>query len=156
MFTLNTLYFNGDENKDNKDVDILAIDPFNNIAWDCEVKLRTGTSRILEGSNKKTIGFLKFVEDYLYPDRKRVILEKIPESYIIEKVFITTSNFFGTSKENQKKWKNRFKEHDITVIFFEIIMEDLNQFAIKSKISSDEIIQTIRLQNLYTNKHKTL
>ncbi len=144
MFTRTNL----DYGQFHSDIDILAINIKNNEAWDCEVKVRTGSTMISDNSNKQN-GFKHFVKTFNDKERKKIIANLIPDSYHVCRKFITTKSLFGKTKENQTKWIQRFKDEIIEVIIFDEIIEDINRFSIEAKKSTNGVIQTLRLLNIY-------
>ena len=145
FFTKNSINYGQFHN----DIDILAVDLKKVIIWDCEVKVRTGSTQISKNHNKQN-GFYKFVETFNDPERKKAINNCIGcNGYEISKKFITTKSLFGKSVQNQSKWVSSFEEEGIDVIFFDEIIRDLSKHAKESKKSTNEIVQVLRLYHIY-------
>jgi len=147
MFTRNNL----DYGQYHSDIDILAINVVKAEIWDCEVKVRTGNT-IISDTIKKQNGFQHFVETFKNTDRINIIKSLVPECYNIKSKFITTKSLFGKSEDGLNKWIDKFKENEIEVIFFDEIIRDINDISINLKKTTNGIIQTLRLFNLYKGK----
>lgn len=145
MFTRNNI----DYGQFHCDIDILAVDIRTKEVWDCEVKVRTGSTQISNNHNKQN-GFNHFVNTFYDIAREKKINEILPKDFTLKKKFITTKSLFGKD-ENQKKWINNFSEKGIDVIFFDTIINEINESTLDLKKSTNEIIQTLRLLNLYKN-----
>ncbi len=140
FFTINTIYYGQYHN----DIDILAINLKEKTIWDCEIKVRTSSTMISDNDNKQN-GFYHFVNTFNDKNRSNKISEYIDTQCKISKKFITTRSLFGKTKENQDKWFNKFKDNKIDVIYFDEVMKELSDLSIKTKKSTDEIIQVLKL-----------
>ena len=149
MFHINNI----DYGQFHNDIDILTIDLKNKIVWDCEVKIRTGTTKIADTDNK-TNGFKKFVSTFNSALRKDKISQYIPSDFVIQRKFITTKSLLGTSCENQSKWIKKFNDETIDILFVEDIINELNSYANNLNYSDNSIIQTLRLLNLGTKSNR--
>jgi hypothetical protein len=125
------------------DIDILAININLKEVWDCEIKVRTGGTRISNNSNKQN-GFLHFVKTLNDSTREAKSKEYLTDNYEIKKKFITTRSLFG-SVRNQNKWIDEFKNKNIDVIFFDEIVNDLSDYAKGINKSNNEVVQILRL-----------
>lgn len=144
MFTRTNL----DYGQFHSDIDILAINIKANEAWDCEVKVRTGSTMISDNANKQN-GFKHFAKTFRDKDRQKIITNLVPDTYRVIRKFITTKSLFGKTIENQNKWIKRFTDENIDVIFFDEIIADINRFAVDAKKSTNGVVQTLRLLNIY-------
>lgn len=140
FFTLNSIYYGQYHN----DIDILAINLNKEEIWDCEIKVRTGSTMISDNSNKQN-GFYHFVDTFKDAKRSNKVMEYSNNKLNIKQKFITTKSLFGKTKNNQEKWFNKFKENNIDVIYFDEVMSELSDFAKTSKKSTDEIVQVLKL-----------
>ncbi len=140
FFTINSIYYGQYHN----DIDILAVNFKKKIVWDCEVKVRTGSTMISNNDNKQN-GFKHFVNTFDDVKRSDKISEYIDNEYTIIKKFITTKSLFGKTENNQKKWFKEFKDKRIDVIYFDEVMKELSDLSIETKKSTDEIIQVLKL-----------
>ena len=111
--------------------------------WDCEIKVRTGSTRISNKSNKQN-GFLHFVKTLNDSTRETKCKEYLTNNYEIKKKFITTRSLFG-SVGNQNNWIDEFKKEYIDVIFFDEIVKDLSDYAKGINKSNNEVVQILRL-----------
>lgn len=143
MFTRNNI----DYGQYHSDIDILAINLFDKIAWDCEVKIRTGSIMISDNDTKQN-GFKSFSDSFKNTERINVLKTLVPHDYKIEKKFITTLSFLGKTDKNRLKWVTRFSVENIEVIFIEKIINELNMHSTIVKKSTNEVIQTLRLLNI--------
>ncbi len=147
MFTKSNIAFG----KFHADVDVLAINFDKNEIWDCEVKIRTSSTNIHERKLDSN-NFHEIKRKFYLPERELVIKSLIPDRFFVKKKFIINKSFFTKSFKKQQEWVNKFNEKDIEVIFFEDVVKDLFAYAQKSKHSTNEIIQSYRLLNLYGEK----
>lgn len=140
FFTINSIFYGQYHN----DIDILAININKKEIWDCEVKVRTGSTMISDNNNKQN-GFNHFVSTFQSQERKDKLNQYVDNNFTIKQKFITTKSLFGTTDKNQKKWFEKFKQENIEVIYFDEVMNELYEYAIETKKSTDEIIQVLRL-----------
>ena len=146
QFTLDNIPFKvygpkGGSNYSN--IDLLAVDSENNY-YDYEVKWRSVYS--LSASDKETPeGFL---HQMTRPERIEKIREIIGErSY--KKILITTHHHFGKTEKKKNEFINFFNKHQIEVIFFEdIINELINQIKTNGRYDSP-VLQVIRILKLF-------
>ncbi len=150
FFTINSIYYGQYHN----DIDILAINLKQKVIWDCEIKVRTGSTMISDNNNKQN-GFNHFLSTFNDAKRSDKIFEYIDNQYSISKKFITTRSLFGKTEENQNKWFKRFKDNNIDVIYFDEVMKELSNFSIKTKKSTDEIIQVLKLFHIANTNSDT-
>ena len=140
FFTINSIFYGQYHN----DIDILAINVKKKEIWDCEVKVRTGTTMISDNDNKQN-GFNHFVNTFQSQERKDKLNEYMDNTFTVKQKFITTKSLFGKTDKNQKKWFYKFKQENIEVIYFDEVMNELYEYAIQTKKSTDEIVQVLRL-----------
>jgi hypothetical protein len=144
MFTINNIMYGNFHS----DVDILAISLASNEVWDCEIKIRTGTTKI-NNNNTTQNGFNHFINCFNHQERQNKIEELINKNnfnFTLKKVFITTKSFLGKTDH----WINEFKNNKIEVLFFEDIIQDLNEISKKSKKASNLVIHTFKLINKFS------
>lgn len=120
-------------------IDLLVINKKGEVI-DIEVKWK---SRIkICDSDKKQNGFKHFVNQLNNRERDEKIFNltgKIPD----KKVFLTTKNFFGKSKQDY--WIKKFLEKNIEVVFFDDIIPKLVYIINKVGKYDSQISQTIRM-----------
>lgn len=133
------------------DIDILAVNIKSQEILDCEVKIRTGSTKISGGENKQS-GFLHFVNQLNAVDRNNKIINIVGSAhgYHIKKIFITTYSLLGKPM-NRSKWINKFNQENIEVRFIEDIVEELEQHALSLPLSKNEVVQILRLQSIKNN-----
>ncbi len=133
-----------------ENIDILAVNIKEKEILNCEVKVRTGKTLIGE-SDKKQNGFQHFVNQLKSAARQKTIIDIIGVTdYKLKDLFITTKSLLGV--KNKQKWIDKFKEKNIDVLFIEDIVQNLEDLALKTMISSNEIIQILRLQQIKNSK----
>ena len=133
-----------DYGKFHNDIDILSVNLQTNEVWDCEIKVRTGSTKITN-STDKTNGFIHFVGTFNDPQRLNAVNVFLPKKeFILKRKFITTKSLFGSEK-NKTKWVSKFGKEDIEVVFFDEITKDLADYAKTLKKSNNEILQILRL-----------
>ncbi|MBT2605625.1 hypothetical protein J7E55_21830 [Bacillus sp. ISL-53] len=144
-FILNNIYYG----QFHSDIDILAVNLNKRIILDCEIKIRTGSTKISNNDNKQN-GFLHICNQLNSEIRKNKVISLIgtDKGFKQKKLLITTRSFFGSSLENRKKWFKQFRAHGIKVQFIEGIVYSLERKASRQKISSNEVMQILRLRNL--------
>jgi hypothetical protein len=130
------------------DIDILAVNLKAKEIIDFEIKIRTGSTKISDNTTKQN-GFTHYVNQLLHNDRATRINSIVGTShgYALRKVFVTTYSFLG-AKKNRTKWAGEFLKYNIDVMFIEDIVEELENHALTLKLSKNEIIQILRLQNI--------
>ena len=120
-------------------IDLLAVDKIGNVK-DIEVKWKSRI--VIEDSDKKQNGYYHIINQLKNKKRDEIIKEligKLPT----EKILVTTKHFFSKSK--LEYWKNRFKEQNIQVLFFDDIIPKLvKEIKTKGKYDSP-VLQTIRM-----------
>ncbi|MFQ6120093.1 MAG: hypothetical protein ACE5KE_09430, partial [Methanosarcinales archaeon] len=120
-------------------IDLLAIDKNGNIK-DIEVKWKSRI--VIEDSTSKQNGF-KHIVNQLKDMRRNESIKELLGKEPTHKIFVTTKHFFSIS--NFDYWKNRFKEQNIEVLFFDDIIPKLvEKIKIKGKYESP-VLQTIRM-----------
>lgn len=144
LFTRNNIHYG----QYHSDIDILAINLKTSIAWDCEVKVRTSTTKIANTDNPQN-GFNRFVRSLNSEERDEKVLSILPKNTLVVKKFITTNSLFGKSEENISKWEQAFKDRNIEVIFFDEIIKDLFEFASKTPKTSNDVIQVLKMFSIY-------
>ncbi|MDY4043442.1 MAG: hypothetical protein SOY65_06490 [Marinifilaceae bacterium] len=136
-------------NNFNAAIDLLAIDLQNEkpLAWDIEVKLRTGGIHIALNNTPQN-GYYHFRDQLNNTDRDQHLRNIIFPSIEIEKIFITNRKFLRNKDKNNEYWESKFKtEENITVLYFEDIITELQKKARQITTSNDEILQILRLHN---------
>ncbi len=129
LFLITELYFG----KRHNDVDLLGVSLINQEIWDIEVKVRTGSTNMCE-KDFKTI-----IDNFYSADREAAIKMLISSSsFSRKKVLVISDSYLGS-------WENKFKEKGLEVIRFDIVMQDLREFAKGESKSMNPIIQTLRL-----------
>ncbi|MFC5401493.1 hypothetical protein [Cohnella soli] len=131
-----------------KDIDILAVNVADKVIWDCEVKIRTGSTKISETTRKRA-GFVHIRDQLNNQERDDKIREIIgnDHDYEISKRLITTYSYFGSPK-NRAKWMAKFNAENIEVMFIEDMVHELEETAKGLALSKNEVIQILRLQNI--------
>lgn len=120
-------------------IDLLAIDRKGDIK-DIEVKWKSRI--VIEDSENKQNGFKHIVKQLKDRRRDKIIKELLGKGPT-HKIFVTTKHFF--SKKRLDYWKNKFREQDIGVLFFDDVIPILvEKIKIKGKYESP-ILQTIRV-----------
>lgn len=148
MFTITSILFG----TFHSDIDLLAANLNRKEIWDCEVKVRTGSTQISNNDNKQN-GFQHFVDALKDSGREKKIREVIGKTdFKITKKFITTKSLLGSTKATQDKWIKRFGDENIEVIFFDKIIKDLSSKAQVIHKSNNEVIQVLRLFHIYEDK----
>lgn len=145
MFTTNELYYGNYH----KDIDLLAVNLINKEIWDCEVKVRTGSTQISDNANKQN-GFKHFVSSLKSKERDNKIKQYCGKNkFKVSKVFITTKSLFGRTEVNQNKWLRKFNDNGIEVVFFDRIIKELQAKAHVATKSNNEVIQVLKLLKIY-------
>ena len=100
FFTINTIYYG----QFHSDIDILALNLLRKEIWDIEVKVRTGSTKIMNGTDRQN-EFDHFVHQLTSSERTQKIQEFVGDhdGFELNKVFVTTRSMLG-STDNQKKW----------------------------------------------------
>jgi hypothetical protein len=143
-----------DYGKYHNDIDLLSVNLLTKEIWDCEIKLRTSSTKISDNDSKQS-GFNHFVNSFNDKNRKKTATDyfsKDFDNYKYKRIFITTRNFLG-SVTNQKKWVNKFQKADIVIIFFDTIVDDLIGYSKSIKKSNNQVLQILRLSNLYKSNN---
>lgn len=98
-FILNNIYYG----QFHSDIDILAVNLNKRIILDCEIKIRTGSTKISNNDNKQN-GFLHICNQLNSEIRKNKVISLIgtDKGFKQKKLLITTRSFFGSSLENRK------------------------------------------------------
>lgn len=94
MFSRNNI----DYGQHHSDIDILAIDIFNCRAWDCEVKIRTGSTMISDNDSPQN-GFQHFVDSFKDSERIKTLNILIPDNYKVEKNLLLHDLFLVKHKK---------------------------------------------------------
>ncbi len=145
MFTTTEIHFGNSHN----DIDILAVRLGQKIEiWDCEVKIRTGSTNISNGNDKRN-SFDNYVKLMKSSEREQALKSYfVNEPKAVKKKFITTAKFLGATELNQSKWIKKFNEQGIDVILMEEIVKDLLELASQTKKTSADVIQILKLIEL--------
>lgn len=142
-FILNNVYYG----QFHSDIDILAVNLNKKILLDCEIKVRTGSTKISNNENKSGFKHICNQLNSLERNAKIVSLVGNGNNFKQEKLLITTRSFFGLLN-NRKKWIRKFSNQGIKVQFIEGIVYSLERKAKRLNISTNEVIQILRLRNL--------
>ncbi|MEY3788962.1 MAG: hypothetical protein RLZ75_3170 [Pseudomonadota bacterium] len=137
MFVRSELYFG----QYNNDIDILAVSIVDDLIWDCEVKARTGSTNMDEAS------FADIIKKFNCPERINLISSLTGNKTEIKKKLIISKKYFGETEKTINKWKDKFNQNDIEVIYFDTVIDDIRNFAVSCSKTTNLVIQTLKLSS---------
>ena len=137
MFIQSELYFG----QYNSDIDILAVSIIDQLLWDCEIKVRTGTTNMCKSS------FDNIINNFNCPDRANIIFAVNQNKLALKKKLIISQKYLGETPQTIKRWEAAFTLKNIDVIYFDTVIKELSDFSSSCSKTTNVIIQTLKLSS---------